>query len=90
MSARAFIVLLLALAVISTALAVVYQRHHHRQLFVELTRLEKQRDELNIEFETLQMERATMYATNRVEDIAGTRLHMRLPGPNEQTVLVSP
>lgn len=90
MSARAFIVSLLSLAVISAALAVVYQRHHHRQLFIELTRLENQRDELNIEFGRLQLELATMAATDRVELIASTRLGMHIPQTEEQTVLVSP
>jgi len=90
MSARAFIVMLLSLAVIGAALAVVYQRHHHRQLFIELTRLENQRDELNIEFGRLQLELATMAATDRVEQIARARLGMQIPQPEQQTVLVSP
>lgn len=90
MSARAFFLMLVSLGVIGAALAVVYQRHHHRQLFIELTRLEDQRDELNIEFGRLQLELATMAATDRVERIASTRLGMRIPQAEEQTVLVSP
>jgi cell division protein FtsL len=90
MSARLFLLLLLSLAVIGAALAVVYQRHHHRQLFIELSRLENQRDELNVEFGRLQLELATMAATDRVEQIASSRLGMRIPQPDEQTVLVSP
>lgn len=90
MSARAFFLMLVSLGVIGAALAVVYQRHHHRQLFIELTRLEDQRDELNIEFGRLQLELATIAATDRVERIASTRLGMRIPQAEEQTVLVSP
>lgn len=90
MSARSFFLMLVSLAVVGCALAVVYQRHHHRQLFIELTRLESQRDELNIEFGRLQLELATMAATDRVEQIASTRLGMRIPQAEEQTVLVVP
>ena len=46
----------LVLANVVTALAVVHARHQHRQLFVQATRLEKARDELNIEFGRLQLE----------------------------------
>ena len=46
----------LLLAVVGTAIAVVYERYRHRQLFVELTRAERERDELNIEFGRLQLE----------------------------------
>ena len=40
----------LVVANMASALAVVHARHQHRQLFVQATRLEKARDELNIEF----------------------------------------
>ena len=49
----------LVLAIVGTAVAVVYERYRHRQLFVELTRAERERDELNIEFGRLQLEHAT-------------------------------
>ena len=49
MSGRALLVLLVVANVLS-AIGVVYARHEHRQLFIRLTRLEKARDELNIEF----------------------------------------
>ena len=40
----------LLVANLVSALGVVHARHQHRQLFVQATRLEAARDELNIEF----------------------------------------
>jgi cell division protein FtsL len=88
MSSRNFGFALLVLAVMACALGVVYQRHHHRQLFIELSRLENQRDELNVEFGRLQLELATMTATDRIEQLAVSRLGMRLAQPEEQRVVV--
>ena len=42
-----FLVVALILASIASAIGVVYARHRHRLLFVELAKLEKVRDELN-------------------------------------------
>lgn len=81
---------LLVLAVIASAIAVVYQRHRHRQLFVELTTLERARDELNIEFGRLQLEQATLGETNRIEQIARTRLSMRDPDPAQVRLVPLP
>jgi hypothetical protein len=54
----------------SPAMAWSCARHRHRQLFVELTRLERARDELNIEFGRLQLEQATWAESNRVDQVA--------------------
>ena len=52
---RKFLLGLLILANVATALLVVRDLHEHRQAFVALTRLERARDELNIEFGRLQL-----------------------------------
>jgi len=77
----------LVLANIATAIGVVHARHRHRQLFVELTRLEKARDELNIEFGRLQLEQATWAESNRVDQIARSRLGMKFPETGEIVVV---
>jgi cell division protein FtsL len=79
MNARHYLLLLLVAATIATALAVVQTKHRHRQLFIELTRLERERDELNIDFGRLQLEQATWAETSRIERIARTRLGMLTP-----------
>jgi len=75
---RLLLVVLLA-CTIASGIGVVYMRHMHRQLFVELSRLEKTRDDLNIEFGRLQLEQATWAESNRVDQIARARLGMKFP-----------
>jgi len=74
-----FIVIVLVIANVITAIGVVNARHEHRQLFVQLTRLEHARDELNIDFGRLQLEQATWAEANRIDQIARTRLEMKFP-----------
>ena len=81
------IVVVLILANLISAIGVVHARHRHRQLFVELSRLEKSRDEPNIEFSRLQLEQATWAESNRVDQIARTRLGMKTPEPTDIVVL---
>ena len=69
----------LVVANMASALAVVHARHQHRQLFVQATRLEKARDELNIEFGRLQLEQATWAESNRIDQVARDRLGMKFP-----------
>ena len=69
----------LLLANVVTALLVVRDRHEHRQAFVELSRLEKARDALNIEFGRLQLEQATLAQATRVDQEARGRLGMKFP-----------
>jgi cell division protein FtsL len=87
MSARYFLMSLLILGVLGSGIAVVYARQQHRQAYVELTRLQKQRDELNIEFSRLQLEQATWAETNRIEQVATERLGMSFPATPELIVV---
>lgn len=79
----------LALGVLVSALAVVYTKHHSRQLFIELEALKSQRDDLNIEWNRLMLEQATWATPTRIEMIARDRLQMTLP-PSEKIVIVGP
>ena len=86
MSPRYFLIFLLTLGVLGSGIAVVYARQQHRQAYVELTRLQKQRDEINIEFSRLQLEQATWAETNRIEQVAIERLGMSFPATAELLV----
>jgi cell division protein FtsL len=79
--------MLLVLLVVGSGIALVQSRHEHRMLFAELTQLEAQRDELNIEFGRLQLEQATWGETFRIERVARERLGMRSPDPAEIRVV---
>ena len=86
MTARLVLVALVAACVIS-AIGVVHARHAHRQLYVDITRLERTRDELNIEFGRLQLEQATWAESNRIDQVARTRLGMKFPATDEIVVV---
>jgi len=86
MSARVLLVLLIAASVLS-AIGVVFARHEHRQLFIALSKLEKARDELNIEFGRLQLEQATWAESNRIDQVARTRLGMKFPETGDIVVV---
>jgi cell division protein FtsL len=81
------LVAVLILASIMSAIGVVHARHQHRQLFVELSRLEKARDELNIEFGRLQLEQATWAESNRIDQVARNRLGMKFPEAGDIVVV---
>jgi cell division protein FtsL len=83
---RALIAIVVAF-IIATAIAVVYARHEHRVLFVELSRLERDRDELNIEFGRLQLEQATVAESTRIDQIARERLGMKSPESGDVVVV---
>jgi len=83
------IVFSLLLADVISAVAVIYARHQHRQGYAALTRLTRERDQLNIEFGRLQLEQATLAESQRVSQIAQGRLRMRIPGVDD-IILVRP
>ncbi len=88
MNARSLLVLLvLAAAAVGSAIGVVYARNEGRRLFIELTRLEAERDELNFEYGRLQLEQATWADTNRIEQIARGELGMIFPAQAETKVI---
>ncbi|HWS40357.1 MAG TPA: cell division protein FtsL [Arenimonas sp.] len=89
MSARLFILMTLLIATLSSAIAVVFARHVHRQAYVELTKLQRQRDEFNVEFRRLQTEQATVSESNRIVGIATEKLGMHFPLDTE-TMVVQP
>ncbi|WP_414655770.1 cell division protein FtsL [Frateuria sp.] len=74
---------ILLLAVLVSAIGVVWTRHESRVLFVELTRLQNQRDELNIEYGRLELEQATWAEPRRIDEEARAKLGMVTPRPQD-------
>ena len=66
----------LLLAVIASGIAVVWARHQDRVAFVQLSKLQNQRDALNVEFGRLELEQATWASPSRIEQIARGQLGM--------------
>ena len=81
------ILLLLLAAVLTTAIGVVWTRHESRVLFVSLTGLQDQRDNLNIEYGRLELEQATYAEPRRIDDEARQQLGMLDPRPQDIRLL---
>ena len=77
-----FMLLLLG-ATLASAVAVVWTRHESRTLFVELSRLQNQRDDLHIEYGKLELEQATWAEPRRVDSEARQKLGMLNPKPQD-------
>lgn len=82
-----WMLVLLCMAIVISALAVIYISHSHRLLTMERDRLLSQRDDLDIEYRHLQIEQNTLTEHNRVERIAEQQLDMVRP-EGKQEVLV--
>lgn len=83
----AIVLPLLMAGVISSALGVVYARHMSRVSFTELQELERQRDDLAVEWGRLQLERAALAEASRVERRATEDLGL-MPPEQHQVVVV--
>ncbi len=77
----------LLVAVVSSALGVVWSRHENRVLFVQLTALQNQRDDLNIEYGRLELEQATHAEPRRIDSEARQKLGMLEPRPQDIRLL---
>lgn len=69
----------LLLAAVASSIAVVWARHQDRAAFVQLSKLQNQRDALNVEFGRLELEQATLASPSRIEQIARGQLGMISP-----------
>lgn len=77
----------LLLVVVASALGVVWTRHESRVLFVQLTALQNQRDDLNIEYGRQELEQATYAEPRRIDDEARQKLGMVEPRPQDIRLL---
>lgn len=82
----AFIVALV-LALVASAIGVVSAVHRNRTLFAELQQLRQQRDQLNVEWGRLQLEESTWATHARIEQLARTKLGMKMPQTIERVVV---
>jgi cell division protein FtsL len=89
-TARGFLGLCLAAAVFVSALCMVSVRHEGRKSYVELARLEQERDSLQDDWGRLQLEQATARTQAQVEAVAHRELSMTVPSPDDVVLMVSP
>jgi cell division protein FtsL len=70
---------LLWLAVLGSAVQVIYARHKARDMFVHLEKLNAERDSLEMEWGRLQLEQSYWSSHGFVEQVANAKLRMTLP-----------
>lgn len=80
---------ILLVAVLLSALVVVYVKNEQRVAFSELQSATQQADQLDLEWNQLMLEQSALGAPARVQRIAHQHLHMIMPKP-ERIILVRP
>lgn len=77
-------------AVLLGAVATVTARHEARKLFVELQRLQHERDELDIEWGQLRLEQSAYATHGLIEKTANEKMDMSVPAPGDINILRRP
>jgi len=78
-----FLMLLLFVAVLVSAIAVSYSAHWNRQLLNTLYGELNERDKVQAEWGRLILEQSTWTAHSRIENLASEQLKMRVPAADE-------
>lgn len=84
------VLLLLAGAVMASAILAITARHEARELFKELRAEQRQSRDLEVEWERLLLEQASWGKLDKVERAAQTHLGMRVPDTAHIRVLPPP
>jgi len=84
---RTALCILLAIAVVVSAIWVASVRHEARQLFVELEALNREHDRLQIDWGRLQIEQSAWAAHPRIESLAREQLSL-VPPDQAQVVML--
>ena len=87
MNVRGITVVVLALALVASALVKVWIVHVSRENFIALQRAQSERDAMNVDWGRLQIEQAAWSTHARIEQVAAERLGMRLPDPSRVIVV---
>jgi len=83
----AVLVPILWLAVLGSAAGAIFVKHRARELFVELEKVNRERDRLEIEWGQLQLEQSAWSTHAFVENVAATNLGMNTPPPKQIEVI---
>jgi cell division protein FtsL len=78
---------ILWICVLASAAGTIYTKHRARELFVELERVNRERDRLEIEWGRLQLEQSAWSTHAFVENVAASNLGMRAPPPKQIEVI---
>ncbi len=78
---------MLILAVVLSALAVIYNAYRYRALFHEQQVLQQQSDGLQVEWGQLLLEQSALASHSRIEKVVTEKLQMYVPSPDEIVVV---
>ncbi len=81
--------IILLVALMMSALAVIYSKNYSRSVFIEIERHERSLDQYEVEWGQMQLELSTLAEQNRVEAIAKERLKLIMP-PRESIIYIKP
>jgi cell division protein FtsL len=83
-SRKAWMLVVMAfLAVLGSSIAVIYSSFETRRLVAKHQFLQKKNNSMQVEWGQLLLEQSTWGSYNRVEQLAGAKLKMRVPSPHE-------
>lgn len=74
-------------AVLVSATGAVYCKYRARRLFIQLEQLSTRRDNLDIQWGQLQLEQSALSTHALIESVAGQKLHMKMPAPQDIVVV---
>ena len=80
-------IIVLALVLAASAFFVSFSSHQTRELYRNLHIIQKQRDDLDYEYQKLILERGAFADYSRITDLAKKQLNMRTPLTDELVVL---
>ena len=89
LNVMAIMVALLVLAVLASAVLVVYSKHESRKAFVALQTAHGERDAMSVEWSQLQLEQGLWATHGRIEQVARDELGMIRP-EHASVVVVQP
>jgi cell division protein FtsL len=80
--------LVLAAAVVASGVSIVNVEHRSRQLFMQAEALNREADQLQIDWGRLQIEQSTQATHSRIESIARSRLQLTEPDDGQLVVVI--
>ncbi len=83
------LIVLLASALFVSAVQIVLMRHKNRLLFIELQKIQQQRDLLDVSYGQLQLKQSVLIQHNRIETIARQELDMIVPN-TKNIIIIKP
>lgn len=84
---RFFLMTFLLIAVLASAIAIIYIKDENRQLTSHIQMLQNHRESMQVQYGQLLLEQSTLSTQSRIQRIAEQSLHMVLTNPNHEIMV---